>query len=218
MTSPAVALNARVDEVHVERGMTRGPSSDVQASPGAPGADGHEAATPVMQETTLRVAGMYCAACSTTIEAALRNVDGVDDARVSASAERATVRWDARRADPPALVAAIRRAGYDAAPDAAAPAAAMRKAEGRQALWRLFVAWFCMMQVMMMATPSYVARPGELADDLRQLLNWGAWVLSVPVVWWSAAPFFKGAWRSLRGRRIGMDVPVALGVAVTFVA
>ena len=209
MTSPAVALNARADAVQAEAPAPRGAPS---------GVDEHASAAPAMQETTLRVAGMYCAACSTTLEAALRGVEGVADARVSASSERATVRWDARRADMAALVAAIRRAGYDAAPDAAAPAAALRKAEGRQALWRLFVAWFCMMQVMMMATPSYVAGPGELPDDLRQLLNWGSWVLSLPVVWWSAAPFFKGAWRSLRSGRIGMDVPVALGVAVTFVA
>ena len=169
-------------------------------------------------QATLRIAGMYCAACAGTIEAALHQVDGVGEARVSAAAERATVRWDPRRARMADLVAAVRRAGYDAAPDAAAPAQAMRRAEARQALWRLFVAWFCMMQVMMLAWPSYIAAPGELPDDLRQLLNWGAWVLSIPVVWWSAAPFFAGAWRSVRTRRIGMDVPVALGVAVTFVA
>jgi Cu2+-exporting ATPase len=169
-------------------------------------------------QATLRIAGMYCAACAGTIEAALQQVDGVSEARVSAAAERATVRWDPRRARVADLLAAVRRAGYDAAPDAAAPAHAMRRAEARQALWRLFVAWFCMMQVMMLAWPSYIAAPGELPDDLRQLFNWGAWVLSIPVVWWSAAPFFAGAWRSVRSRRIGMDVPVALGVAVTFVA
>ena len=35
---------------------------------------------------------------------------------------------------------------------------------------------------------------------------------------WAAAPWFGGAWRDLRERRIGMDVPVAIGIAVTFVA
>ena len=34
----------------------------------------------------------------------------------------------------------------------------------------------------------------------------------------SAGPFFAGAWRSLRARRIGMDVPVAPVIVVTFVA
>ncbi|OYU98001.1 MAG: copper-translocating P-type ATPase, partial [Burkholderiales bacterium PBB5] len=54
--------------------------------------------------------------------------------------------------------------------------------------------------------------------DLRQLLNWGGWLLTLPVMVFSAGPFITGAWRSLRARRIGMDVPVALGVLVTFVA
>ena len=89
----------------------------------------------------------------------------------------------------------------------------------RQALWRLFVAAFCVMQVMMMATPSYVAGPGELAPDLAQLLNWGSWVLSAAgAAVLGRARSSAALWRSLRTRRIGMDVPVALGIAVTFVA
>ena len=43
-------------------------------------------------------------------------------------------------------------------------------------------------------------------------------MLSLPVLLFSAAPFFTGMWHSLRSRRIGMDVPVAIGIAVTFIA
>jgi len=177
------------------------------------GSDGRRIA-----ESTLRLSGMYCAACAGIIEQALAGVDGVSAATVSAAGQRAAVRWDPQRTRPSQLVEAVRRAGYDAAPDAAAPAREMRRAECRKALWRLFVAAFCMMQVMMLATPSYVAGPGELEPDLAQLLNWSSWVLSLPVLLFSAAPFFSGMWHSLRLRRIGMDVPIAVGVAVTFVA
>ncbi|MBL8349925.1 MAG: cadmium-translocating P-type ATPase [Burkholderiaceae bacterium] len=169
-------------------------------------------------DSSLRISGMHCAACAGTIEQALSRVDGVLEATVSASGERARVRWNPQRTRMAAIVAAIRAAGYDAAPDAALEAREARKLEHRQAVWRLFVAAFCGMQVMMMATPSYVASGAELAPDLRQLLNWGSWLLSLPVMVFSAGPFFRGAWRSLRARRIGMDVPVALGIAVTFVA
>ena len=170
-----------------------------------------------LAESSLQLAGMYCAACSGIIEDALQSVPGVRSARVSAAAERATVCWDPEQASPSGLIAAVRKAGYDAVPDAAAPARAMRRQEHRQALWRLFVAGFCAMQVMMMATPSYVAGPGELAPDLRQLLNWGSWILSLPVLLFSSGPFLRGAWRSIKARRIGMDVPVALGILITFV-
>ena len=166
----------------------------------------------------LRISGMHCAACAVVVEQAVARVAGVQGVQVSASGARAQVRWFADRTRLSAIVAAIRSAGYDAAPDTAVQARTARTLEHRQAVWRLFVAAFCGMQVMMLATPSYVAVGDELAPDLRQLLNWGSWLLSLPVLVFAAGPFFSGAWQALRQRRIGMDVPVALGVAVTFMA
>jgi Cu2+-exporting ATPase len=169
-------------------------------------------------ESSLRIAGMHCAACAGTIEAALRAVPGVLDARVSAAAQCATVRWDSRRTRVAALVRGIEAAGYGASPDTAAAARLQRAQEARTMLWRLFVAAFCAMQVMMLATPAYLSAPGELAPDQKQLLDWGGWLLTLPVLCFSAVPFFAGAWRAVRTRRIGMDVPVALGIGVAFVA
>ena len=169
-------------------------------------------------ESSLQVGGMHCAACAGLIEQALLRVQGVKSARVSAAAQSATVRWDPRLTRPSVLVKAIEQAGYDAVPDTAAAARAMRQRESRSALWRLFVAAFCAMQIMMLATPAYVSAAGDLAPDLKRLLDWGGWLLSLPVLWFSAAPFFTGAWRAVRQRRIGMDVPVALGIAVAFIA
>ena len=114
-------------------------------------------------ESSLQLAGLHCAACSGIIEQALAGVAGVHSARVSAVAERATVCWDPELTRPSLLIAAVRQAGYDAVPDAAAPARALRVRQQRQALWRLFVAGFCAMQVMMFATLSYVAAAGELS-------------------------------------------------------
>lgn len=177
------------------------------------GADGRRVA-----ESSLRLSGMHCAACAGVIEQALRQQPGVIDARVSASAQCATVRWDAALTRPSALVAAIASAGYEAVPDTAAATRAQRQKESRLALWRLFVAAFCGMQVMMMAWPAYVSAPGELAAEHKRLLDWGSWLLVLPVMWFSAAPFFTGAWQAWRRRRVGMDVPVALGIAVAFIA
>jgi Cu2+-exporting ATPase len=168
--------------------------------------------------SSFQLSGMHCAACAGIIEQAVAGLEGVHEVRVSASAQRATVHWNPARTRPSQLVEAVRRAGYEAAPDAAVAARELRRQEHRHTLWRLFVSGFLAMQVMMMATPSYVAAPGELSDDLRQLLNWGSWILSVPVLWFAGMPFLRGAWFSLRSRHMGMDVPVALGLLVTFIA
>ena len=159
---------------------------------------------------------MHCAACADTVEDALRRERGVLDARVSAAAQCAVVRWDPASTSAPALMAAVRSAGYEASADTAAEARAARVREGRVASWRLFVAAFCAMQVMMLAAPAYFSAPGELAPEYKRLLDWGSWLLALPVLCFSAAPFLGGAWRALRRRRIGMDVPVSLGILVVF--
>ncbi|MEL4178140.1 cation-translocating P-type ATPase [Roseateles sp. PN1] len=185
-----------------------GPSGELQLEPSSDS----------LAESQFQLSGLHCAACAGIIERALMTLPGVEAAAVNAASARLKLRWAPQRNSLAEVLACIERAGYGAAPDAAAPARALREKEQRQALWRLFVAAFLMMQVMMMAAPAYFAEPGDLSPDLARLLQWASWVMSLPVLLFSAGPFFTGAWQQLRQRRLGMDVPVALGMAVTFVA
>ena len=57
------------------------------------------------------------------------------------------------------------------------------------------VAGFGMMQVMMYAIPAYIAGDGDMTADIEQLLRWASFVLTLPVVFYSAAPFFQRAAR-----------------------
>jgi len=173
---------------------------------------------PAVAATTLRIGGMHCAACADTVEQAMRRVPGVVEAHVNAAAQAAEVRWDPAVVGPEAIAHAVRAAGYVASPDTTAAARAARRSESRTALWRLFVAGLCATQIMMLAEPAYLAAPGEIDAEYARLLNWGAWLLTLPVLLFSASPFFAGALRGLRARRIGMDVPVALGLGIAFVA
>lgn len=161
--------------------------------------------------------GMHCAACALTIEDALRAVPGVQLAEVSATTRRARVVWDPGQVRPSQWVEAVRKAGYRALPAMDAFAREQRQRESRRALWRWLVAGFCMMQVMMYAWPAYVALPGDLTGEMEQLLRWASWVISVPVMIFSCGPFFANALRDIRLRRVSMDLPVALGMVITFV-
>ena len=167
-------------------------------------------------ESQVIVRGMHCAACSLTLEQALLGVPGVLSARVSAASGRASIVWSQAATRPSAWMAAPRALGYQLLPASDAFARADGVQESRLALWRWLVAGFCMMQVMMYAVPGYFAQPGEITPDIERLLRWASWVLSLPVVLFSCRPFFGNAWRDLRQRSISMDLPVALGIAVTF--
>lgn len=168
-------------------------------------------------ESNLVIEGIRCAACAITIETALRQVPGVVSVEVSAASHRARLRWSSSRVKPSDWLQAIRAAGYGAVPANDVFARERRLQEARRALWRWLVAGLCMMQVMMYAYPAYIAAPGDLSAEMERLLRWASWVLTLPVILFSCGPFFRAAWRDIVRRQVSMDLPVALGMLITFV-
>lgn len=161
--------------------------------------------------------GMHCAACAITLEDALRAVPGVRSVQISGASHRGQVVWSPECTRPSQWMRSVERHGYKALPANDAHAHAQRREEARRMVWRWAVAAMCMMQVMMYATPTYLTQPGDISDEAMHLLRWASWVLSLPVMLFSCAPFLRNAWRDLRERQISMDLPVALGMVVTFV-
>ena len=170
------------------------------------------------RETTLILEGITCAACVWLNERHLAGLPGVLEAQINYATGRARVRWDDSLIRLSGILAQIEAIGYRAWPATSAHGEQVRRRETRAALWRLFVAGFAMMQVMMYALPAYLAEAGSMHEDIEFVMRLASLLLTVPVVFYSAAPFFLGAWRDLTRRRAGMDVPVALGIGVAFVA
>lgn len=171
---------------------------------------------PALWESSVVIEGMHCAACSLTVEEALGRVPGVVSAQVSAGSHRARVVWSASKVSPSGWMQAVADSGYRAVPANDVFASERRKVETRKALWRWLVAGLCMMQVMMYAWPAYIAQPGDLTGEMEQLLRWASWVLTLPVILFSCGPFFRSALRDVAQARVSMDLPVALGMAITF--
>jgi len=165
------------------------------------------------REATLAVEGMYCAACAWLIERLLGTVDGVVAVEVNPASGRGLLRWDPARVPLSRLLRRIEALGYRPRPlggEAAAPAAARERAT---ALKRLAVAGLGMMQVMMYAVGLYAGAIHSGMDaEVTALLQAVSLLVATPVVFYAAAPFFRGAGRDLRAGRPGMDVPVALAI------
>ena len=170
------------------------------------------------REAALILEGITCAACVWLNEQHVARLPGVTAIDINYATRRARVRWDARRIKLSDILGAIEAIGYHAYPYDEARSELIARKERRAALWRLFVAGFGMMQVMMYAIPAYIAGDGDMSAGIGQLMRWSSFVLTVPVIFYSAGPFFRGALRDLRMRRLGMDVPVALGIGSAFAA
>ncbi|MBE7939641.1 MULTISPECIES: cation-translocating P-type ATPase [Ramlibacter] len=169
-------------------------------------------------ESWLAIEGMECPGCALVVEDALTACPGVRSAQVNGSTATARVEWEPGAGRPSDWWAALQRAGYGALPAGDQLDAQPRRRARRMMLWRWLVAGFCMMQVMMYAVPVYMSAPGEMSADALGLMRWAAWLLTLPVLLFSCKPFFASAWRDLRHLRLGMDVPVALGILIAYAA
>jgi P-type Cu+ transporter len=69
-----------------------------------------------MKTITLKLRGMSCAACASSIESAVMSVNGVRDCIVNFGAELATIEYDPSQTDPTAIQLAVKEAGYTAYP------------------------------------------------------------------------------------------------------
>ena len=172
------------------------------------------AGDPTRQEAILAVDAVHCAACTQTIAAAIDD----EHARIEVNvvSRRARLEWDPARHALSALLARMADIGYEPRP---LPLDMVERADPRprrRALWRMLVGIFCMMQVMMFAVPRYIGGDA-IPPDLQKLMIWAEAMLTIPALIFAAGPFFTAAWRDTRQGRIGMDTPVALGIAITVI-
>ena len=171
-----------------------------------------------VREAALILEGIVCAACAWLNERHVNRLPGVLEFRVNYSTHRARLRWDEQHIKLSDILAAIAAIGYVAHPFDPNRQEALQKRERSVALRRLAVAGLGSMQVMMLAVGLYVGDYQGMEDWIREFLRWICLILAVPVVTYSAQSFYQGAWRDLRRRQLGMDVPVSLAILAAFLA
>ena len=155
--------------------------------------------------TTLQVAGMTCGNCARKVTTALQAVAGVRSVSVSVETGQATVRWEPSvPADPPALMTALRRAGYRAG------IAAGLDAASRQRGWQLNL-WLGLLGTTPLLLGDWGFHWGE-----ENWFHWLGFVLGTAVQFIAGAPFYRGAWAQLKVGASSMDTLVALGSTTAY--
>src|SRR5262245_9889543 len=97
---------------------------------------------------TLAVENMHCGGCMRSVERAALGVAGVASARANLSAQRVSVAYDPARTGEPALIEALARAGFPAAPMQWVKPGA-EQARQKYLLRRTAVAGFAAMNIML---------------------------------------------------------------------
>lgn len=179
---------------------------------GAAGAAGARAGRELSHRASivLSVPAAHCAVCIATVERALAAVPGVRAARLNLTLRRALVDAE-ERVTPEELITALAGAGYEAHeldPDQLGGSGA--DGEGRDLLMRLAVAFFSMMNVMLLSVAVWAGAEGAMRDTF----HWISAAIALPTVAFSGVPFFRSAWRGLRVGRFGMDFPISIALVL----
>ncbi len=163
---------------------------------------------PTEARLMLSIPAAHCAACISTVEGGLAALPGVRSARVNLTLKRVSIEADPEvTAD--AMIAALNSFGYEAHElDAGLLSATETDRQGRDLLMRLGVAFFSMMNVMLLSVAVWSG--AEAAT--RDMFHWISAAIALPTVVFAGQPFFKSAWNSLRAGRLGMDVPISLAL------
>ena len=193
-----------------------------------------------MAHTELPLLGMTCANCANTIERTLKKLPGMSVASVNYASERASVDYVPGAVGIADMVAAVRKAGYDV-PTSGQTSAISGQPDAEQAareadiadrkkrmvvgsglrhshvhpqheprLWRCWQS--CLGRTLRPCNPSMDhAMPIEYS-----LVNWVLFALTLPVMLYTAKPYFVHGYKALRNGAANMDVLVALGSGVAF--
>lgn len=157
--------------------------------------------------TVLRIEGMTCASCVGRVEKALRAVPGVLDASVNLATEKATVHGG----DPARLAAAVRDAGYEAAPaDQAAPAPDAATPPGA------LPGWWPVAAAALLSLPLLAPMLAQPFGADWMLPGWLQLLLATPVQFWLGARFYRAGWKALRAGSGNMDLLVAIGTSAAW--
>jgi P-type Cu2+ transporter len=162
------------------------------------------------------VLDMHCAACAVLIEDALKTTPGVTRARVHYATQRARLNYDPSQISVEQLLHRIEQLGYAADIDQRVNRDTIIRKQRHRYIWGFGLSAFCAMQVMMLTLPRFLAG-AEMEVELAPLLDWSALFLVLPVIGWTAQPFYRGMLRELALRRPGMDCAITLGIVSAFV-
>ena len=168
-------------------------------------------------EISLIIEGIHCSACVWLNEKALNKMDGVIEANINFTNNKAKVIWADDVVKLSKIIDMIRAIGYNAhAYDATTQEVHVNR-ERKAYYLKMAVAIFASMNIMWIAVAQYAGYFSGITQDIKTILNVAEGILATPVLFYSGWVFFRGAYYGLKTKVVNMDLLVATGALLTYI-
>lgn len=165
-----------------------------------------------LEQSSLSVGGMSCAACVVRVENALKDLEGVESAAVNFATEKAQVTYDPQKVDLEKFRQAIEEAGYQFRGLARAELRDREREERERELALLkkkfIFSVIIGLLIMILSMPHYIP---YLKEVPHQILFYILFLLTTPVQFWAGRQFLVGAWKAARHGGADMNTLIAVG-------
>lgn len=167
-------------------------------------------------QVSLIIEGIHCAACVWLNEKALHKMEGVIEASINFTTNKARITWDPKTLKLSAIIDMIRAIGYNAFPYDASLQEIRANKERKEYYLRMAVATFATMNMMWVAIAQYAGYFTGITQEIKTILNIAEWVLATPVLFYSGWVFYRGAYYGLKNQAITMDLLVVTGSSLAY--
>ncbi|MDR2151787.1 MAG: heavy metal translocating P-type ATPase [Helicobacteraceae bacterium] len=167
-------------------------------------------------EAALALEGIHCAACVWLNEKVINRLDGVIDANINFTTNKAKIVFDPAKIKLSKIVETIRSIGYDASPYDPKLAEEGANKERKEYYTRLIVAIFAAMNIMWLAVARYLGLFSGMDEALIRVIYFVEFCLATPTLFFSGWVFFRGGYYGLKNGFVTMDLLVATGGTLTY--
>ena len=168
------------------------------------------------QRAQLYLEGVHCAACVWLVEKLPEVVPGLDSVRLNLATSVTEVVWDGDATRLSVIGRALDNVGYTPHAYRSDSAREARRVEDRALLIKVGVAAAAAMNIMFLQGALYAGEYSGMAAPYTQFFRWLAFGLCLPVILFSARPFFRAASAGLRRRVPHIDLPISLAILAAF--
>lgn len=170
-------------------------------------------------QASLILENIRCAACLWLNEQHLRALPGIIDVQLDYTSHQASVTWDTEQIQLSQILEAIAAIGYIAHPYDPVHREALLADEKHRSIEKMLFSGLLGMQIMGFSIATYWMG-GYQADGQLPLWEiigrWSTLIVTAVMLVYSGSDFFVGAWRDLQQRKLGMDVPIVLGLVAAW--
>ena len=175
----------------------------------------------MVHQPRIGIQNLRCASCKRFIEDKLRAHTGILNASVNVGHQEATINYLPEKTILAQLNTAIETWGYKTRPAASQERVDQQQAEHekeyRRLISRFWFAAIISITVLITAYPQFFPVVRDWSMETLRLAWAGAALLTIPVLFWSGADFFTGAWAALKHRSANMNTLVALGTIAAWI-